>query len=204
MRNDISALFNAYEWFIQSEGPLSFEQLFGNNHPVEVEIGCGKGRFLSAYAGEACEINFLGIDRVGKWMKRAQARIEKGKVENLKFLRADARVFLEKVPHGSVSVFHIYFPDPWPKKRHHKRRLVTKEFLAVLHDRLVSEGKIRIATDNKPYYESMREAVAWTPSCWSQIREDENKRPFCEAFKTSYELKYEGEGKPLYYLELQK
>jgi tRNA (guanine-N7-)-methyltransferase len=180
-------------------------EIFGNRNPVEVEIGCGKAKFLIARAAEHHGINFLGIDVVWKWMKYAVERSEKRELANIKFLRADAR---EAVQHGlgreSVSIFHIYFPDPWPKRRHRKRRIVTGEFLRILHERLTAEGLVELATDHIDYYLQMRSAVIQSGIVWRNVRTSSGVRLFGALSKTNYEIKYEAAGRPLHYLELEK
>jgi tRNA (guanine-N7-)-methyltransferase len=183
--------------------PLS--EIFGNDNPTEVEIGCGKAKFLIARAAEFPQINFLGIDVVWKWMKFAVARSEKRGLENIKFLRADAR---EAVTHGlrpgSVSIFHIYFPDPWPKRRHRKRRIVTGDFLRVLHERLTEAGLVELATDHDDYYMHMRNAVTQSGVDWRGVRSVTGDRLFTAPVHTNYEIKYADAGRPLHYVELEK
>jgi len=183
--------------------PLS--AIFGNTNPVEVEIGCGKAKFLIARAAEFPQINFLGIDLIWKWMKFAVERSEKRGLENIKFLRADAR---EAVTHGiargSVSIFHIYFPDPWPKRRHRKRRIVTGEFLRVLHERLSDAGLVEMATDHDDYYSHMRKALVQSGVDWRSVRSVTGERLFAAPVQTNYEIKYADAGRPLHYIELEK
>jgi tRNA (guanine-N7-)-methyltransferase len=180
-------------------------EIFGNRNPVEIEIGCGKAKFLIARATEHPQINFLGIDVVWKWMKYAVQRTEKRRLRNLKFLKADAREMVKYgLPPGSVSIFHIYFPDPWPKRRHKKRRIVTGEFLNELHARLRDNGLIELATDHEDYYEQMSKAVVHSGISWRSTRRAEGERLFEALAKTNYEIKYGAAGRPLYYLELEK
>jgi tRNA (guanine-N7-)-methyltransferase len=180
-------------------------EIFGNENPVEVEIGCGKAKFLIARAVEFPQVNFLGIDVVWKWMKFAVERSEKRGLGNIKFLRADAR---EAVAHGirpgSVSIFHIYFPDPWPKRRHRKRRIVTGGFLRALHERLTDVGLIELATDHDDYYLHMRNAIAQSGIEWRGVRSVTGDRLFGAAVHTNYEIKYAHAGRPLHYIELEK
>ena len=188
------------------EGLPPLEGLFpARMRPLEVEIGCGKGRFLLARAQAFPEINFLGIDYAAKWMNIGLHRGQKRGLENLKFVRANAALMVEKyIPDGKVSVFHIYFPDPWHKRRHRKRRLLTKSFFECLWRRLAPDGLVEIATDNADYYASIAAEAALTRSLWSSVRESVNRRLFGEEMKTNYELKYEAEGRPLYYMEMKK
>ena len=180
-------------------------EIFGNNNPVEVEIGCGKAKFLIARASEFPQINFLGIDFIWKWMKYAVERTEKRRLENIKFLRADAReAVTHGIPRASVSIFHIYFPDPWPKRRHRKRRIVTGEFLRVLHERLTDVGLIELATDHYDYYLHMRSAVVQSGIEWRGIKTVTGERLFAAPVHTNYEIKYADAGRPLHYIELEK
>lgn len=193
----------AYDHF---SGMPPLERLFsGAGAPLEVEIGCGKGKFLLARAGECPGINFLGVDRVKKWMKRGILRGTRRRLTNVKFVKAEIRAMMaEYFPPESVDVFHVYFPDPWPKRRHQKRRLVSADFLSEVHGKLKPGGLLEIATDHADYFESMLGALDGTRSMWRSVRESRNQRLFCETAKTNYELKYESRGKILYYLEMQK
>ncbi len=190
--------------FRMTHGEINFSELFENSNPLEIEIGCGKGKFLLARALECPEINFLGIDRVQKWMKIGIERSLKRKVENIKFVKEDARLVLENLMPGTVSVFHVYFPDPWPKRRHRSRRLVGEALLRLLHSRLRTEGFVEIATDDLDYFSEIKKASEKTKILWKNIRETVNRRLYSPLSKTNYELKYEAAGKNLYYLELQK
>jgi tRNA (guanine-N7-)-methyltransferase len=182
-----------------------FSECFGNTHPVEMEIGCGKGKFLVARATENPGINFFGIDKVSKFMNIGKTRAQKRTLPNIRFLRAEARAFLtDAIAPASVSVFHVYFPDPWPKRRHQARRVFTSEFLRLLHVRLVPEGLIEIATDDKDYFDAMKKTIAAAEELWENVRETVNERILDGTNKTNYELKWAAEGRPLYYAELKK
>ena len=170
-----------------------------------MEIGCGKGKFLVARAMENPGTNFLGIDRISKFMNIGKTRAQKRTLPNIRFIRAEARAFLaEAVAPGSVIIFHIYFPDPWPKRRHQTRRVFTAELLKLLHVCLVPQGLIEIATDDKDYFEMMKKTIAATSELWENVRETVNERILGGAMKTNYELKFEAEGRPLFYAELKK
>ncbi len=190
------------------EDPREFPSLcdiYDNNHPVEVEIGCGKGKFLIARAMENPAINFLGIDVVWKWMKYGVERSGKRGLTNIRFIKSDAKELVRfGMLGGSVSIFHVYFPDPWPKRRHRKRRLITGDFLSLLHSRLTGSGLIELATDYHDYYVQMRTAIVQSGVQWRHVDETANKRLFDARVKTNYELKYESGGRTLHYIELQK
>lgn len=185
--------------------PLVFREFFGNAHPVELEIGCGKGKFLVARSIENPNTNFLGIDRVSKFMNIGKTRAQKRTLPNIRFLRAEARAFLtEAIAAESVSIFHVYFPDPWPKRRHRVRRVFTPEFLTLLHGRLVPGGLVEVATDDQDYFDAMKKTVAVTGALWENVRESVNERILGGMNKTNYELKWAAEGRSLYYMELKK
>ena len=185
--------------------PIVFKELFGNSNPVEMEIGCGKGKFLVARAIANPGTNFLGIDRVSKFMNIGKTRAQKRALPNIRFLRAEARAFLTgAISAGSVSLFHLYFPDPWPKRRHQVRRVFTQELLTLLHARLVPGGLVEIATDDQDYFDAMKKTIAATAELWENVRETTNERILDGMNKTSYELKWAAEGRPLYYTELKK
>lgn len=176
-----------------------------NDHSLEVEIGCGKGKFLVARAEENPHIHFIGIEKANRFLRRGIQKREKRELENLEFMKGDVRQILkEKILPESVEVFHIYFPDPWPKRRQRKRRLLTAEFFHLLHSRLKHCGLIEIATDFFDYFQEIKKTIEGMHGVWSQMRETQNERLFPSQVQTNYERKYQMEGKSLYYLELQK
>src|SRR2546421_5240134 len=122
--------------------PINFAELFGNDHPVEIEIGIGKGTFITEQAKARPEVNFLGIEWARWFWRYSSDRLRRNKCENARTVRAEAVYFLtEFVPDQSVCVLHIYFLDPWPKKRHHKRRLIQAKFTSAVHRNLKLGGK---------------------------------------------------------------
>jgi tRNA (guanine-N7-)-methyltransferase len=184
--------------------PIVFSECFGNTHPVEMEIGCGKGKFLVARAIGNPGTNFLGIDRVSKFMNIGKTRAHKRALPNIRFVRAEARAFLtEAIAPASVSIFHIYFPDPWPKRRHQVRRVFTPQLLELLHARLLPGGLVEIATDDRDYFSAMQKTIAATAQLWENVREAVNERILDGMNKTNYELKWAAQGRPLYYAELR-
>ena len=188
-----------------AQPPLVFADIFGNHHPVHVEIGCGKGRFLVTLAEQYPDINFFGIDRLMKWMKIGLQKKDKRKIGNLRLIKMEARELVSPLlAPDSVDAFHINFPDPWPKRRHRKRRLVTADFLGLLQTRLKDGGRVEIATDDLDYFEHMKQAGEHTVSLWRAVRKSINQRLCFAGFRTNYEIKYEAAGKQLYYLELWK
>ena len=133
---------------------LPLEELFPNKASIEVEIGCGKGHFLTTRAASHPQSNFLGIDKLLKRLRMVDKKIGRAGLNNVKLLHIEASYALEKLlPPSSVSILYVFFPDPWPKRRHHTRRLFSPDFMNSLYAKLVPEGLIYIATDHFEYSE---------------------------------------------------
>ena len=187
---------------------VDLNAFFKNPGPIDLEVGSGKGTFLVAQAQAFPQINYLGIEWANKYYKYAVDRIGRWQMENVRMLRTDAADFITQfVPDAAIRMFHLYFPDPWPKKRHHKRRFFCDENLAQLHRILVPEGIINIATDHENYYEQMTE-VALRAIAAGTFKEVEFTRAAGaeegEWVGTNYERKYIPEGRNTHILALQK
>jgi tRNA (guanine-N7-)-methyltransferase len=140
--------------------PLDWATVFGNHHPVELEVGFGKGLFLLTSALVRPDVNFVGVEIVRKYQLFTATRLAKRGVGNVRLTCADARGFLrDRVGTGSLRAVHIYFPDPWWKKRHHKRRVFTPEFGAECERVLARGGRLHLATDVAEYFGLMHEAL---------------------------------------------
>ena len=144
--------------------PLPLSRLFSSPGPLEVEIGCGAGSFLAAYAARHREKNFLGIERLlGRIQKLDRKAIRLG-LDNLRILRVEASYCVQYLlPPKSIRACHIYFPDPWPKKRHWKRRLIAPKFAEHLANALESGGQVFLRTDNEGYFRQMLETFGENP-----------------------------------------
>ena len=126
----------------------------------EVEIGCGNGHFLAAYAQERRDTLLVGVDIKKKRCLKARQKAERRGLDNIQVLHTSAESFLARLPPDSIDAFHIYFPDPWPKARHRKRRLFTMESLRELHSRLKEGGRLYFGTDFFDYYLQAKVLVA--------------------------------------------
>src|SRR5262249_2601204 len=132
---------------------IDWQELFGNANPVEVEVGMGKGLFLLTSATARPDANFFGIEIVRKYQLYATTRFAVPKLPNVKTVCADGKwVFRQFVQEGSVAAVHVYFPDPWWKARHKKRRVFTADFAADSARVLKPGGYFRIATDVEEYF----------------------------------------------------
>jgi tRNA (guanine-N7-)-methyltransferase len=130
-----------------------------------LEIGCGNGHFLTAYAAAHPEDFCIGIDIERDRIERAQRKQMRARLSNLHFVRAEAALFLDAVPRPPLaSAVYILFPDPWPKRRHHKNRLLTPPFLGRLADAACDGARLYFRTDYKAYYDEARTAAGAAPS----------------------------------------
>ncbi|MHC4535279.1 MAG: tRNA (guanosine(46)-N7)-methyltransferase TrmB [Planctomycetota bacterium] len=142
------------------DGRIDFIRIFGRIGPVHIEIGSGKGTFLLNQARARPGDNFLGIEWARKYYRYAVDRIGRWGLTNVRIIRTDAAVFLaDFIADDSVECFHIYFPDPWPKKRHHKRRFICPANLEHLIRCLKTGGQLKIATDHEDYFHVIQEVV---------------------------------------------
>ena len=142
------------------DGAIDFARIFGRSAPVHIEIGCGKGTFLVGEARACPELNFMGIERANRYYRYAVDRMGRWGLKNVRIIRTDAAEFLRDfVADASVSCFHIYFPDPWPKRRHHKRRLFRQGNVEQLIRCLAAGGVIDIATDHAEYFNVITEIM---------------------------------------------
>lgn len=179
--------------------PIDWAVLYGNANPVELEIGMGKGTFLTEQAKARPETNFFGIEWANWFWRYASDRLRRNKCANARTIRAEALFFLrEHVPANSLSVLHVYFPDPWPKARHNKRRLVQPPFLEQAQRVLVPGGRLQIVTDHKGYFEENMDPFVRA----STLSVVDYNRPGSAAegefVGTNFERKYRREGRPFY------
>ena len=145
-------------------GPVDLGRLFGRDAPCTVEIGFGNGDALLALAGSEPSRNFLGIEVYPPGVGRLLARCREAGLENLRVAMADALDVLEhRLEAASVEEVLVWFPDPWPKKRHHKRRLVQPLFANLVHRVLRPDGRLHLATDWEPYAEHMLDVLERHP-----------------------------------------
>ena len=138
--------------------PLSLEELFPLSQPIELEIGCGDGGFLFEYAQRHPDRNFLGVERLlGRVRKLSKKGLREG-LTNLRLLRIEARYVLEYLlPEHAFEALHIYFPDPWPKDRHRRHRLINETFPPLARRILRQKGVIYLRTDDPVYFSQMQE-----------------------------------------------
>jgi tRNA (guanine-N7-)-methyltransferase len=184
---------------------LSWAALFGNERPVELEIGTGKAGFLLERARAHPERNFLGIERAGEYYRFAVDRMQRWKVPNVRMLRIDAEHFMRVLcPRDSVLALHVYHPDPWPKKRHHKRRLFRKPFVDAAAACLVPGGRIAVQTDHADYFEQIRAVLLAHTELVEVPFDDPDFGVEAERVATNFAVKYLREGRQLYQIAVRR
>jgi tRNA (guanine-N7-)-methyltransferase len=144
--------------------PVDFVRVFSRDQPVEIDLGCGKGRFLLARAAAHPDINFLGIDRMLRRIRKIDGKAQRRNLANIRLMRIEgyyAVTYL--IPADAVQTYYILFPDPWPKKKHHDHRLFNPRFLEALHRTLITGGVVHVATDHLPYFDEIAEILRGDP-----------------------------------------
>ena len=137
---------------------LDVERMFSLRQPLEIELGSGDGSFLAQYAGLHPERNFIGVERLLGRLRKLDRKATRLGLENVRAVRIEAAYFLERLlPPGSAEAVHIYFPDPWPKRRHHKHRLINERFPHLARQALAEGGVVYLRTDDADYFGQMKE-----------------------------------------------
>jgi tRNA (guanine-N7-)-methyltransferase len=184
--------------------PATGEVLFGNARPLELEVGSGKGTFLVFESVRRPEINFLGIEYARRYWLTAADRLRRNRCGNARVVLAEAGVVIrEYLLDESLSGVHVYFPDPWPKTRHHKRRFVTPELVALLETRMKPGARLQIATDHREYFDAIARAVSRSslvPSSFGPTAAAGES----ELIGSNFERKYRKDARPLYTLAAVK
>ena len=159
------------EWFGKSAAPL------------EIDFGCHRGAFLLGMASLHTAVNFLGIEKQIDRVEKSNSRAERLGLANARAIQGVGAESLKELPAASVSVFHLYFPDPWPKRRHASRRVFQKNFLAEIRRVLRSDGVLRLMTDNEPYFDEMRDI---TREGWREIPWEDGRETVPTAFEITF------------------
>lgn len=176
-----------------------WSSLFHNEHPLHIEIGMGKGQFIHELAASNPDINYIGIEMYSSVLYRALEKRAESELQNLFFLRFDAKYLADIFDHGEVSRIYLNFSDPWPKDRHAKRRLTSAGFLTIYNEILTSDGFIQFKTDNRDLFdfsvETVEESALWNIN---EITYDLHHSEFLESnIMTEYESRFVAEGKPI-------
>ena len=179
--------------------PLEFDL----SRPLEIEVGCGKGKFLTARAKANPDCDFLGIERMLERVRLFDGKCRRGKIDNAKVLRLEALyTFHYLLPAHHARTVYVFFPDPWPKKKHHSHRLFGPLFLNALWKRLEVGGKLEFATDHREYFETVCECFALDACRGGTVpaprfeRVEPMARP--QEVWTEFETMFREQGMPIY------
>ena len=176
-----------------------WKEVFGNENPIRVEIGMGKGRFIMDLARQNPDVNYIGVEKYSSVLLRAIQKMEEAPLDNVRFIRMDAEEITEVFAQEELDRIYLNFSDPWPKDRHAKRRLPSRQFLARYDQILKKDGVIEFKTDNRPLFdfalEELKEA-GWNAQV---VTFDLHADPvLCEGnIMTEYEEKFSSVGNPI-------
>lgn len=189
-------------WLLEVKEPLAsldYPGIFGNDHPVEIEVGFGKGLFLLTASAACPDVNFLGIEIVRKYQLLTATRLALRGQRNVRVICGDAKLLLATaVPPESVQAVHVYFPDPWWKKRHHKRRLFTADFAAACVRVLRPGGHLHFVSDVEDYFHMAKGLLAEQPALHELPPPDAKEPTHDLDYLTNFERKFRKEGRPIY------
>lgn len=177
-----------------------WNEVFGNNNPIRIEIGMGKGQFIYALAEQNPDINYVGIEKFSSVLIRAIQKMQENPLPNLKFIRMDAEEITDIFGPEEVDRIYLNFSDPWPKDRHAKRRLPSRQFLGRYNQILKKDGVIEFKTDNQGLFDFALEEIepaGWRLKCVT--RDLHNDSAMNEGnIMTEYEERFSSMGNPIY------
>ena len=173
-------------------------EVFGNDHPIHIEVGMGKGQFIIEMAKRNPEINYIGIEKYSSVLVRAVEKLEDFEQNNLRLIRMDAENIEEVFDKDEVDRIYLNFSDPWPKDRHAKRRLTSTRFLERYNNILTPEGRVMFKTDNKDLFDFSLEQVEEAGCILENHTYDLHHSEYNEGnVMTEYEEKFSAKGNPI-------
>lgn len=192
------------EWCIQEPEKQKgrWQEVFGNDHPIHIEIGMGKGQFLMTLAGQNPDINYIGIEKYSSVLLRALQKMVEAPLDNVRFIRMDAETITDVFQKDEVSRIYLNFSDPWPKDRHARRRLTSKEFFARYDRILTKDGQVEFKTDNDALFDfslEQVEAAGWHLKSFTRdLHHDASMNQ--GNIMTEYEERFSAMGNPIHKL----
>lgn len=178
-----------------------WSEIFGNDHPVHIEVGSGKGAFITGMARQHPDINYIGIDIQLSVLSYALDKVLAAGVPNVKLLRVDGSSLTNYFAPAEISRLYLNFSDPWPKKRHEKRRLTYKTFLETYQEILPEKGEIHFKTDNRGLFEYSLTSFSQYGMTLQQVWLDLHASDFEGNIMTEYEEKFSNKGQVIYRVE---
>lgn len=183
----------------EEDRTLDLTAIVPQETPLEIEIGCGNGRFLAARAAKNPSIHYIGVERMMERIRRCSRKAQQGALHNLTFLRVEAGRFVrELLPDHRVQAMYLFFPDPWPKRRHHKNRFFQREMCDTLARIFVPNGIMYISTDHEDYFKEMYRYLSEDPRFTEiapLLREEDEQ--------TDFERLFLSKGDPIYHCAFQ-
>ena len=184
---------------------IVWSEFFGNDNPVELDIGCGRGLFLFTAAQNNPDINYLGLEIDYREGRRTAERLKKQQMQNARVIGGDCNIVLTKmIEKHSVSSAHVYFPDPWWKKRHHKRRLFSQQFTEILSDIVQPSGHVHSWSDVAEYFDIIQSLMDGQPDFKTLPAPEERDPEHDMDYQTSFHRKKRKLGLPIYRGLLQR
>ncbi|EOB3421788.1 tRNA (guanosine(46)-N7)-methyltransferase TrmB [Enterococcus faecium] len=205
-RPGAAEMLAAHPNFVISDPTLwkgKWNELFENDHPIHIEIGMGKGQFITGMAKAHPEINYIGVEMQVSVVSIALDKLIEQPLPNLKLLHVDGSALTECFADSEVDQIYLNFSDPWPKKRHEKRRLTYKTFLAVDEQILRPNGEIHFKTDNQGLFEYSLASFSQYGMILKQVWLDLHQSQFEGNIMTEYEEKFSSKGQRIYRVEAQ-
>lgn len=179
---------------LRAEGNTS-QQLFGNDNPIRIEIGCGKGDFIVGTAAKEPDVNFLAVEKVSDVLMLAAEKVKKSELSNIRVCCVDAKELAEIFPEGSIDRIYLNFSDPWPKSRHEKRRLTYRTFLEIYKKILKPDGAVYFKTDNRGLFDFSLEEFKEFGMRLEKLTFDLHNSEYMEGnVMTEYERRFSGMG----------
>ncbi|MBX3444661.1 MAG: tRNA (guanosine(46)-N7)-methyltransferase TrmB [Planctomyces sp.] len=196
--NDLDPWFQTVDGVIERDGRIDGARLFANDRPLEIDVGCGRGLFVFSASGARPNTNFLGIELDYKEARRAAKRLQKRAAGNARILGGDVFRAFEHIAPGSVEAIHVYFPDPWWKRRHRRRRVFTDRFADACAELIRPGGMLHSWTDVEEYFEVIRSLMDHHARFEALPPPEERPAENDMDYHTSFERKKRKLGMPIY------
>lgn len=199
-RVELKPYFRVLDDVVEEFGPtLRWDELFGNDHPVEIDVGCGRGLFLFHAGQDHPERNYLGVEVDYKEARRAALRFQKRSLPNVRIFGGDVfRLFSKMLIPGSVDAIHVYFPDPWWKRKHRRRRVFNDTFVDLAARLLKPDGRLHSWTDVEEYFRVISALMDNHPEFETLPTPPERPPRDDQDYQTSYERKKRQLGLPIF------
>ncbi len=192
---------NEFAINIPEEHKGKWNEVFGNNNPIFIEIGMGKGKFITTLAQNNPDINYIGIEKFSSVLIRALEKREEVELSNLFYIRMDAENIQDVFAPGEVDRIYLNFSDPWPKDRHAKRRLTSRQFFARYNNVLAADGQVEFKTDNRLLFDFSMEEIPEAGWTITESSYDLHNSDMAEGnVMTEYEEKFSSMGNPIHKL----